>query len=157
MGDGAVAAAETLADVAAAYLFNARLRGQAREKERELRHSSLHDSLTGLPNRTLLEERLDYAAHQAESDRMLAVLFVDLDGFKAVNDRFGHQLGDRLLKAVASRLAETARPGDTLARLSGDEFAILCEGLSTADEGESVAERIARLITSIVRRARFPP
>ena len=149
LDSGALAAAKTLADVAAAYLFNARVRGQAREQERELRHRSLHDPLTGLPNRTLLEERLNHAAHRAiGSDRKLAVLFVDLDGFKAVNDRFGHQMGDRLLKAVAARLTESLRPGDTLARLSGDEFVILCEELSSSDEAELVAERVAAALST---------
>lgn len=143
---GALEAAETLAQVAAAYLFNARLRGQARDNERELRHRSLHDPLTGLANRTLLEERLNDAAHGAGSDRMLAVLFVDLDGFKSVNDRLGHEMGDRLLKAVAGRLTESLRPGDTLARLAGDEFVILCENLFSPDQAESVAEHVAAAV-----------
>jgi diguanylate cyclase (GGDEF)-like protein len=146
---GAMSAAEVLADVAAAYLFNARIRGQARESERELRHRSLHDPLTGLPNRTLLEERLDHAAQRAiGSERILAVLFVDLDGFKAVNDRFGHQLGDQLLNAVGSRLSESLRPGDTLARLAGDEFVIVCEDLTDSGQAEVVADRVARLLST---------
>jgi diguanylate cyclase (GGDEF)-like protein len=145
---GAAAAAEVLADVAAAYLFNARVRGRARENERELRHRSLHDPLTELPNRALLEERLDSAAERSSaSGQILAVLFVDLDGFKAVNDRFGHQLGDELLRSVSARLRGTLRPGDTLARLAGDEFVIVCEDLSDSAQAEVVAERVARVLS----------
>jgi diguanylate cyclase (GGDEF)-like protein len=141
------AAAATLTDVAAAYLFNAKLRSDARDSEQLLRHRSLHDPLTGLPNRTLLEERLEHAVARARgSDRMAAVLFADLDGFKAVNDRFGHHSGDQLLKVVASRLNGVLRPGDTLARLSGDEFVVLCEDLADQAQAEAVARRISRVL-----------
>jgi diguanylate cyclase (GGDEF)-like protein len=145
---GAMEAAKVLADVAAAYLFNARVRGQARENERELRHRSLHDALTGLPNRTLLEERLEHAARRAMGSGLtLAVLFVDLDGFKAVNDKFGHHVGDQLLNSVGSRLTDSLRPGDTLARLAGDEFVIVCEDLSDPAQAEQVAERVTAALS----------
>jgi diguanylate cyclase (GGDEF)-like protein len=149
LSDADLAAADVLAGVAAAYLFNARMRSIARESERELRHRSLHDALTGLPNRTLFEERLEQAVRRGtRSDRMAALLFVDLDEFKSVNDRFGHQLGDELLTRVASRLASIVRPGDTLARLAGDEFAILCEDLSDPAQGEAIARRVSAVLST---------
>jgi diguanylate cyclase (GGDEF)-like protein len=144
-----IAAAKTLADVAAAYLFNARVRSDARDSEQVLLHRSLHDPLTGLPNRTLLEERLAHASVRASgSERMAAVLFVDLDGFKAINDRFGHHCGDLLLKEVANRLSGALRPGDTLARLAGDEFVILCEDVTSLDQGEAVAKRVVDILSA---------
>jgi len=142
-------AAQVLADVAAAYLFNAQARIDASATVARLNHRSLHDPLTGLPNRTLLEELLDQAVARARrSHHVAAVLFADLDGFKAVNDRYGHHVGDQLLRAVAERLTETLRPGDTLARLSGDEFVILCEDLHDTSDAEVVARRIASAMAS---------
>ena len=144
-----MAAAQTLADVAAAYLFNAKVRSDALDNEQLLLHRSLHDPLTGLPNRTLLEERLEHASARASgSERMAAVLFVDLDGFKSINDRFGHHCGDLLLKAVADRLSGALRPGDTLARLAGDEFVILCEDVTSLTQGEAVAKRVAEVLSA---------
>jgi diguanylate cyclase (GGDEF)-like protein len=103
----------------------------------------LHDSLTGLPNRALLRERLKHVAHRAvRNPSNVAVLFTDLDHFKRVNDTFGHSIGDELLVAVAQRLSGVLRPGDTLARLSGDEFVIVCEDLDRADNALAVAERV---------------
>ena len=101
-------------------------------------HIALHDPLTGLPNRLLLQQRLEHAAQRASArTRNAAVLFADLDRFKQVNDTYGHQVGDELLLAVAQRLAGLVRPGDTLARVSGDEFVFLCEDLhSAADVGD---------------------
>jgi diguanylate cyclase (GGDEF)-like protein len=139
-----MAAAQVLANVAAAYLFNAQARSEAAVSVEQLTHRSLHDPLTALPNRALLHELLDRAVARARrSRRMAAVLFVDLDGFKLVNDQYGHQLGDQLLIAVATRLTRVLRSGDTLARLSGDEFVILCEDLDTSSGAELVAKRIA--------------
>ena len=121
-----------------------------REAEAELRYQALHDSLTGLPNRALLIDRLSMAAHRqhrspATSDDNeaagLAVLFLDLDHFKLVNDSRGHEAGDRLLVEVAARLSGAVRDTDTVARLGGDEFAVVCEE-STADDADLVAERI---------------
>ncbi len=137
-------AAQVLANVAAAYLFNAQARSDTAMNVEQLTHRSLHDPLTGLPNRVLLHELLDRAVARARrSRRMAAVLFVDLDGFKLVNDQYGHHLGDELLIAVATRLARVLRSGDTLARLAGDEFVILCEDLDTSSAAELVAGRIA--------------
>jgi diguanylate cyclase (GGDEF)-like protein len=144
LAPGDLRAALVLADVAAAYLFNALSRADARDTAELLRTRSLHDALTGLPNRILFKERLEHAAARAHrTHREAAVLFVDLDDFKSVNDQFGHHVGDQLLAAVATRLRQILRPGDTLARLSGDEFVILCEDLDDANQAEVVAKRVA--------------
>jgi diguanylate cyclase (GGDEF)-like protein len=106
-------------------------------------HHSLHDSLTGLPNRKLLEERIRGAMDSpAREDLECAVLFLDLDGFKTVNDSLGHEFGDELLGIVGSRILAQSRPEDTVARLGGDEFALLLERLQDSEEATRVAERI---------------
>ena len=140
-----LAAAQILADVASAYLINAQSREDAQQASDQFRSSSLHDSLTGLPNRVLLQQRLEHASQRAErSGTFAGVLFVDLDQFKAVNDTHGHEVGDQMLRAVAERLASVVRPGDTLARMYGDEFVFLCEDLSSVAEVEALAERVVR-------------
>jgi diguanylate cyclase (GGDEF)-like protein len=139
----AMAAAQTLADVAAAYLVNAQARADLQESSDRTRHSSLHDALTGLPNRVLLFQRLDHAILRCRrSGTTVAILFADIDLFKAVNDAYGHHAGDELLVAAAARLTAALRPGDTLARLAGDEFVILCEDLDDASQVEPLAARI---------------
>jgi len=141
-------AARVLADVASAYLFNAQARIDASATVARLNHRSLHDPLTGLANRTLFEELLEQAISRARrSQNVAAVLFADLDGFKAVNDRYGHHVGDRLLSAVAGRLTRALRPGDTAARLGGDEFVVLCEDLREREDAEHVARRVASAIS----------
>jgi diguanylate cyclase (GGDEF)-like protein len=136
-------AAQTLADVATAYLLNAEARVDAEATSESFRHSALHDPLTGLPNRLLLQQRLEHAALRAQrSHTNAAILFADLDRFKLVNDTHGHQVGDELLLAVAHRLAALVRPGDTLARFSGDEFVFLCEDLHSAADVEILAKRV---------------
>ena len=143
LGDHDMDAAQTLADVAAAYLLNAQARDDARLATDRFRHGALHDALTGLPNRLLLQQRLAHATQRARrSHTNAAILFVDLDRFKQVNDTHGHQLGDELLLAVAQRLTHLVRPGDTLARLSGDEFVFLCEDLNEASDAEVLARRV---------------
>jgi diguanylate cyclase (GGDEF)-like protein len=138
-----MSAAQTLADVATAYLLNAQARDDARATADRFRHSAVHDPLTGLPNRSLLEQRLEHATQRARrSNTNAAILFADLDRFKLVNDTYGHQIGDELLVAVASRLTSLIRPGDTLARVSGDEFVFLCEDLKSPDDVEVLANRI---------------
>lgn len=140
-----VAAAQTLANVAAAYLLNAHARQQTLEARDRFRDNALHDALTGLPNRVLLGQRLEHAAARAQrSQTMAAVLFIDLDRFKQVNDTYGHAVGDGLLVDVGARLASLVRPSDTLARISGDEFVILCEDLSAPGDAERLAGRIDR-------------
>jgi diguanylate cyclase (GGDEF)-like protein len=115
----------------------------ARHAEAELRRKALHDPLTGLPNRYLLADRLEMAAaRERRSDGPgTAVLFLDLDRFKVINDSQGHGVGDMLLREVASRLAGAVRAADTVARLGGDEFAVICEG-SDRRAAEAVADRI---------------
>ncbi len=113
--------------------------------QEQLAHQAFHDPLTGLANRALLKERLQHAlARVARSREPLAVMFIDLDEFKAVNDSMGHDAGDEVLKAVADRLRGSLRPADTIARLGGDEFAILLEGMLNASEAPRVAERVIR-------------
>ncbi|MGA9746301.1 MAG: PAS domain S-box protein [Nocardioides sp.] len=122
----------------------------AREAEAELRYQALHDSLTGLPNRALLVDRLRMAEarqHRSGDPGGLAVIFLDLDHFKLVNDSRGHEAGDRLLVDAATRLIAAVRDTDTVARLGGDEFAVVCER-STPEEVELVAERIQRALTA---------
>ncbi|WP_432570152.1 diguanylate cyclase domain-containing protein [Kineococcus sp. SYSU DK005] len=123
--------------------------------EQALRHQALHDALTGLPNRTLLHDRLTHAlAAAGREGQRVGVLFADLDGFKAVNDRAGHAAGDELLCEVAARFTACLRPGDTLARLGGDEFAIVCPGLAEGAEGEVglrvIADRLLRTLQAPV-------
>jgi diguanylate cyclase (GGDEF)-like protein len=109
----------------------------------ELAHAATHDSLTGLPNRALFSDRLEMAlAGAARSGERVALLFLDLDRFKTVNDALGHLAGDQLLREVAGRLAAAVRPGDTVARLGGDEFAVLCPNLSTPTAASAVAARV---------------
>jgi diguanylate cyclase (GGDEF)-like protein len=110
--------------------------------EEQLRHRAFHDPLTSLGNRTLFRDRVEHAVvRSARSPQELAVMVIDLDGFKGVNDSLGHAAGDRLLKEVASRLRASVRPGDTVSRMGGDEFAILLEGTTEAD-AITVAQRI---------------
>lgn len=98
--------------------------------EARLSRQALHDPLTGLANRLLLEERVNHAlARLSREPHRMAVLFIDLDGFKTINDTFGHKTGDDVLSEVAARLGFVVRPGDTVARLGGDEFVVLCEDL----------------------------
>jgi diguanylate cyclase (GGDEF)-like protein len=138
-----MAAAQTLADVAAAYLVNAQSREDARKTSDSFQHSASHDPLTGLPNRALLLQRIQHAAQRGRRSRThAAVLFVDVDRFKRVNDTYGHQVGDELLVAIGQRLSALVRPGDTLARFSGDEFVFLCEDMENAADGEVLAARI---------------
>ena len=112
------------------------------QANQELTYLALHDNLTKLPNRLLLEDRLEHAIRRASrGGGRFALLFVDLDGFKAVNDAYGHPIGDRLLLQVATRLADHLRAGDTLARLGGDEFVVLAE-IEDASDAAALAEKL---------------
>jgi diguanylate cyclase (GGDEF)-like protein len=129
-----------LAGQAGVAIHNARLL-------EKIRHQALHDSLTGLPNRVLILDRVEQAMARARRDRAdLALLFIDLDGFKDVNDNMGHKIGDDLLRSVAARFAGTLRESDTVARLGGDEFVVLAEGMGLAAGPELVAERLLEIL-----------
>ena len=115
--------------------------------ERQLQQLAFHDSLTGLPNRALLTDRLERALGRADRDfGRVALLFIDLDNFKLINDGLGHGAGDRLLLAFANRLRGCVRSGDTAARLGGDEFVLLLEEVETSAQAIEVADRTARLL-----------
>jgi diguanylate cyclase (GGDEF)-like protein len=136
-------AAQTLADVTTAYIVNAEGRADLREASHRSREISLHDALTGLPNRALLIERLEHALLRGRRSGLTsAVFFVDLDRFKVVNDTFGHRVGDEVLVAVGARLSEVLRPGDTLAHVSGDEFVVLCEDLDSPAQANVIVGRL---------------
>jgi diguanylate cyclase (GGDEF)-like protein/PAS domain S-box-containing protein len=116
---------------------------EQRQAEETLLHQALHDPLTGLPNRRLIMERLEQALGRAERlGRHLAVLFLDLDRFKVINDTYGHPAGDMVLVEVARRLHALTRTSDTLARLGGDEFVVLVEDLTDVEEPRAIAQRI---------------
>lgn len=135
--------AQTLADVAAAYLINAQARSDLQDSSDQSREAALHDPLTGLPNRVLMLEFLEHAFRSSRrSGKTSAVFFIDLDRFKQVNDTYGHRAGDALLVAVAERLTGVLRPGDSLARLSGDEFVVLCEDLDGPSQADTIADRV---------------
>ncbi|SEK41531.1 EAL domain-containing protein [Halomonas daqiaonensis] len=115
--------------------------------EARLAYHASHDALTGLPNRSLLEDRLVHDFELARrKGHLLAVLFVDLDEFKPINDSLGHAVGDQLLQGVAQRLSAAMRPGDTLARLGGDEFVVLLPDLHNEEQALQVAERLLAII-----------
>jgi diguanylate cyclase (GGDEF)-like protein/PAS domain S-box-containing protein len=131
-------------ETAGRRLFTAIARDVSERKafEQRIEHQSLHDSLTGLANRSLLLEQLRFALKgAAPAEEYLALLFLDIDRFKAVNDIFGHAVGDLLLEATADALRAVVRPSDTVARFGGDEFVVLCTGLRDPNEAGEIAER----------------
>jgi diguanylate cyclase (GGDEF)-like protein/PAS domain S-box-containing protein len=122
---------------------------ERRQAEARVHHMAYHDSLTGLPNRALLSDRLDRAMLAVQrSERKLAVMFIDLDRFKNINDSLGHLTGDHLLKEVAGRLCRAVRASDTVARLGGDEFVVLVPGIRGPEESEQVAEKIIEVLAA---------
>lgn len=132
--------AESLPYAAVVSFFDITLR---KHLESELHHRAFHDPLTSLPNRSLFVDRLDTAIRQARrTGDLVAVFFLDLDGFKAVNDERGHDVGDRFLQGVAERLSESLRDGDTVARFGGDEFTILLPAIQIPEDALRVAERV---------------
>lgn len=122
---------------------------ERKQMERQLLHDALHDSLTGLPNRTLFTDRLEHELIRAknQSDYLFAVLFLDLDRFKIVNDSVGHLIGDKLLVEIARRLETCVNPTDTVARLGGDEFTILLENIPNPGIATQIAEKIYQALT----------
>ena len=122
-----------------------------RQLEQQLTHQAFHDALTGLPNRALLHQKLDDALASRSKGRGVAVLYLDLDGFKAVNDTLGHHVGDELLQAMSERLLSCVRPSDTVARLGGDEFAVLVPDVTGEPEAAALAGRITTLLSQPYR------
>ncbi|MDR3370464.1 EAL domain-containing protein, partial [Rhodoferax sp.] len=114
-----------------------------KEQQQHLEHMAHYDSLTRLPNRVLLADRLDQAlARSNRTHSLIAVAYIDLDGFKAINDSYGHEVGDKLLVQLANRMKETLRDGDTLSRLGGDEFVAVLPDLQSSDDSVPVLERL---------------
>jgi diguanylate cyclase (GGDEF)-like protein len=123
-----------------------------KEAEATLVHKTLHDPLTGLPNRQLFLQRLEWARSERLASRSgVAVVFIDMDGFKAVNDTHGHHAGDELLVAVARRLREAVRPSDDVARYGGDEFLVLAGAVDTVDDATQLAWRLANTLRAPFR------
>jgi len=121
---------------------------EAKRSEEELYRLAHNDALTGLPNRTLLRARMEQSLQRAKrDDRMLALLFIDLDLFKNVNDSLGHSVGDELLKRVARAIEREVRKADTVARLGGDEFVILMDGIDNPSTAAHLAERLCQLVS----------
>jgi diguanylate cyclase (GGDEF)-like protein/PAS domain S-box-containing protein len=116
---------------------------ERKSHEAEMAHMVNHDALTGLPNRNLLNDRIAQAlAYARRAEQAVGILFLDLDGFKFINDSYGHTHGDALLKAVAERLGQAVRGGDTVARLGGDEFVVVLQSVADSDSAEAVAQDI---------------
>jgi diguanylate cyclase (GGDEF)-like protein len=112
--------------------------------EQRIRHAAFHDSLTGLPNRALFEDRLEHGIAQAKRhNRTLAVMFLDLDKFKSINDILGHDVGDTVLKMIAQKLLENTREDDTVCRFGGDEFVYLLTEIENAESLIQIAKNIA--------------
>jgi diguanylate cyclase (GGDEF)-like protein len=147
--------AERTAELAAA---NRELRGEIERRERierQLKHETLHDALTGLPNRALLLDRLGAALARYTRDprRLFAVLFLDLDRFKIINDPVGHLLGDELLEEVGRRIADCLEPRDVVARLGGDEFAVLLTDIENDEDATQSAQRLIDVLNAPIRLA----
>ena len=148
-------AAEDLSAVNRALQKEVKVRNQledelnaTREQAEADRHAAFHDPLTSLPNRALFNDRLEHGLAQARRHGwMLAVLFIDLDGFKRINDTHGHAAGDQLLQAVATRLKQSTRSGDTVSRHGGDEFLYLLLELKEEADAHRVAEKMIRGIS----------
>lgn len=115
---------------------------ERRKAQATIAHMAHHDALTGLPNRALFHDRLDQALARVQRGERIAVVYADLDGFKPVNDRHGHAIGDALLKCVAGRLDDTTRATDTVARLGGDEFAVIQASIAGPADAKLLADRL---------------
>ena len=139
LSDRQIDLAQSMASEAGVMLENARLYA-------EVRHQAFHDHLTGLPNRALLGDRMEHALARGRAPKLplVGLVFVDVDDFKVINDSHGHEVGDRALIAISQRLQQLVRSGDTVARFSGDEFAILIEDLESPEDAHLAARRVVR-------------
>ena len=146
-------ALEAFAVSAALAIEHAGLRERAETSERRFRHIASHDPLTGVGNRSMLVERLAHAVTRRPDDgSLMAVVFVDLDRFKEINDRYSHDAGDHVLKVVASRIKASVRPHDTVVRWGGDEFLMLLEDIESESAALTVAQRITAAVAQPLRR-----
>ena len=121
---------------------------EQRRSEAKIAHMALHDTLTGLPNRVLLNERLEHALRRVKRGEIVAAHLLDLDHFKTVNDTLGHPAGDKLLQTVAERLRALVRETDTIARMGGDEFAIVQTAISQPADATSLAHRVIEAVSA---------
>ena len=151
-GRGELAMTESLGVFADIVMSRCALAERQRQAEASLTHQATHDRLTGLPNRLLLEDRLSVAlARSSRAGTQVAVMFLDVDRFKVINDSLGHAVGDQLLKTLAARLQATVRPEDTIARFGGDEFVIVTENWHHDETPRVLADRIAETLAEPVR------
>lgn len=126
--------------------------GVQHEAQKRLAFQALHDNLTGLPNRSLLDDRVRQTiARDQRKPSPFALLFIDLDGFKIINDKLGHHVGDDVLKEVARRLQQVTRPMDTVARLGGDEFVVLVQGVSEIEQVEQIGQKLVDAIREPIK------
>jgi len=148
LGDDELGAVRTLANLATSYLVVADDRDRARRAQAELADRAMHDMLTGLPNRWVFLEQLAHALHRLRRrPGKVAVLFLDLDGLKYVNDTYGHFEGDRLITAFVEHVRSTLRPVDMMARIGGDEFVVLLEDIAHSEEATTVARRVVGAVS----------
>jgi diguanylate cyclase (GGDEF)-like protein len=142
-----IGAENILGGFQARFIWN--LLTRLKQTNEQIAHLAYHDSLTGLPNRTLLYDRLNSAISRAHRDReSLAVLYLDLDGFKGVNDTYGHGIGDALLREASKRISSCVRESDTVARMGGDEFTVILGGVRAPLGNERVAKEIVEALAN---------
>lgn len=131
----------------ARFIWN--LLTRLKQTNEQITHLAYHDNLTALPNRILFYDRLNHAITQARREKeSIAVLYLDLDGFKVINDTFGHNVGDALLREAAKRIQACVRDSDTVARMGGDEFMVILSSMQTSDYNDRVAKKIVETIAS---------